>query len=184
MRDCPELKSCAFEGPHGVATTKSADGDAQCLEAAQNIVQQRLLFQDGEASNPFGQRGEQRQHLDAGEVHADAGVRAGAETQMITWAPKDIEPIGVGVLTLVSVCGPEEHDCPRARGQHHPVHVHVSGHIAGEALDGRVVAQHFLTALGISCGSLRTRSHWSGLFAKAHTAVLIAQIVVSRLGPT
>ena len=66
--------------------------------SAQNIVQQRLLFQDGEASNPFGQRGEQRQQLDAGEVHADARVRPGAESQVITRAPKDIEAIGGGYL--------------------------------------------------------------------------------------
>ena len=40
-----------------------------------------------------------------------------------------------------------------------------------------------LTALGISRGSSRTRSHWSGLFANNHTALPMAQIVVSRLGP-
>ena len=45
-----------------------------------------------------------------GEVHADAGVRPGAEAEVITGAAQHIEPIGVGVFAFVAVCGPVEHD--------------------------------------------------------------------------
>ena len=106
MRDRAELKSHAFEGPHGVATIKSADGDSQRFEAAQDVVQERLLLEDGEAPNALGQLGEQGQHLNPGKIHADAGVRPSTEAQVISGAPQHIEPIGVGILALVSVCCP------------------------------------------------------------------------------
>src|SRR5258708_13849084 len=77
-------------------------------------------------------------------MHADACVRPGTESQMVTWAPTYIEAVRVGVLALVTVCGPVEHDGTRARGQQHTVHVHVTGDVAGEVLDRRVVAQHFV----------------------------------------
>src|SRR5258707_6436150 len=77
-------------------------------------------------------------------MHADACVRPGTESQMVTWAPTYIEAVRVGVLALVAVCGPVEDDGARARGQQHTVHVHVPGDVAGEVLDRRVVAQHFV----------------------------------------
>jgi len=65
----------------------SAHGDPQQFVAAQDVVESRLLLQDREAPNAFGQCGEQSLHLQAGEIHANARVRAGTETQMITRPP-------------------------------------------------------------------------------------------------
>src|SRR6516165_7301904 len=86
----------------------SGDGDAQQFEAAQHIVENRLLLQDGEAPNTFRKRGEQRDHLHAGEVHTDARMWPSAKAQVIAGPSQYVEAIRVGVLALVSVCGAVE----------------------------------------------------------------------------
>src|SRR6476469_2564144 len=93
------------------------------------------------------------------------------ETQVIARAPQHIEPIRVGILSLVSVSGALEHDGARAGGQNDAVHVDVPGNVAGEVLDRRVVAQYFVDRARYQPRILTPRSHWSGLFANSHTAL-------------
>src|ERR1700757_5216782 len=89
--------------------TKSADGDPQCLEAAQHIVQYRLLLQDREAPNSWSERGEQSDHLHSGEIHADTRMGSCAKPELIPGSSKHIESIRVGILTLVAVGGAVKH---------------------------------------------------------------------------
>src|ERR1700744_3447752 len=80
-----------------MASSLSANGDSQRLEAAQNVVQDRFFLKDCEAPDSFGQCGEQCQHFDAGEIHPDAGVGTGAEPEMIARSPAYVETVWVGV---------------------------------------------------------------------------------------
>jgi hypothetical protein len=79
---------------HSYCVYLSAHGDSQRLESAQNIVQDRFFLKDCEAPDAFGQCVEQCQHFDACEIHPDAGVRAGAEPEMIARSPGYALPAG------------------------------------------------------------------------------------------
>src|SRR5437763_8526911 len=110
--------------------------------------QPRVVDVDFPLGEPPEDLSERDAALEPGEGSAEAIVDAVAEGELWADAPVDVEPVTVGVVTVVAVgrSDEEHHDAPRGHGP--AVQVHAAGNVARRVRGGGLVAADLLDGVG------------------------------------